>query len=86
MRNRILALLTGAVLVAPAAALLPAAPASAGEGSSYVVQLAPGTGAVSPVVDTLVQRYGGAVGFTYTTAIRGFSVTIPSADAARLAA
>ncbi len=85
MRNRTLALLTAA-LVGPMAAALPAAPASAAETSSYVVQLAPGTGAVSTVVDALVQRYGGSVGFTYTTALRGFSVSMPAADAARLAA
>jgi subtilisin family serine protease len=85
VRNRTLALLTAAV-VGPMAALLPAGSASAAETSSYVVQLAPGTGPVAAVVGTLVQRYGGAVGFTYTTALRGFSVSLPAADASRLAA
>jgi subtilisin family serine protease len=68
------------------AAVLPAGTASAAESSSYVVRLAPGTGPVAAVVDTLVSRYGGAIGFTYTTALRGFSVTLPAADASRLAA
>jgi subtilisin family serine protease len=85
VRNRTLALLTAA-LVGPMAAMLPAGAASATDTSSYVVRLAPGTGAVAAVVDTLVQRYGGTVGFTYTTALRGFSVSLPAADASRLAA
>ena len=85
MRTRTLALLTAAV-VGPIAAAMPAAPASAAETSAYVVRLAPGTGPVAAVVDTLVERYGGAVGFTYTTALRGFSVSLPAADASRLAA
>ncbi|MDT7550694.1 MAG: hypothetical protein QOE84_3088, partial [Actinomycetota bacterium] len=86
MQNRrLLALLSGAALACPAAALLPGSAASATDASSYVVRLAPGAGSVRSVVDTLVQRYGGTVGFTYTTALRGFSVTLPQADAQRLA-
>ncbi|MDT7545114.1 MAG: hypothetical protein QOE99_1224 [Actinomycetota bacterium] len=86
MQNRrLLALLSGAALACPAAALLPPSVAGATDASSYVVRLAAATGSVSSVVDTLVQRYGGTVGFTYTTALRGFSVTLPQADAQRLA-
>ncbi|HUR13256.1 MAG TPA: S8 family serine peptidase [Mycobacteriales bacterium] len=53
--------------------------------SSYLVTLAPGTGAVAPVVTTLLSRYGGSLRFTYSHALRGFSATLPSAAAERLA-
>ena len=53
--------------------------------SSYVVQLAPSAAPVASVVSTLTARYGGRVGFTYTHALRGFSVTLPSAAAQALA-
>jgi subtilisin family serine protease len=57
------------------------APAS----SSYLVTLAPGTGSVGSVVGTLTARYGGQVRFTYTHALRGYSVTLPSSAAKALA-
>jgi subtilisin family serine protease len=55
------------------------------DGSSYLVTLAPGTGAVAPVVAQLANRYGGSVRFTYSHALRGFSVALPEAAAQRLA-
>ena len=82
---------TRALLALPALAgalVLSASSASAqtdSERSTYVVQLAPSSAPVSALVSSLVARYGGTVGFTYTHAIRGFSVTLPSAVASRLA-
>ena len=85
MRTRLLALLAGAALVGPALALVPATPAVAGDTSAYVVRLAPTAGPVPAAIATLVARYGGTVGFTYTSALRGFSVQLPAGDAQRLA-
>jgi subtilisin family serine protease len=72
-----------------AAATLSASPAlavtDAPTVSSYVVQLAPSSAPVGSLVATLTSRYGGRVGFTYTHALRGFSVTLPSAAAQALA-
>ena len=53
--------------------------------ASYVVQLAPSTAPVTSLVSALTARYGGRVGFTYSHALRGFSVTLPSAAAQALA-
>jgi subtilisin family serine protease len=58
------ALAAGAVLAVPAHATTPRA--------SYVVTTAPGSNA-----QALVAALGGKVGFTYTTALHGFSVTLP---------
>lgn len=85
MRTRALSL-----LAVPAATLAFAAtPAQAQTdetaASTFVVTLAPATGEVAPVVDTLLARYGGTLGFTYTTALRGFSVTLSSGAARALA-
>ena len=90
MRTRLLTLpvclataVTTALAVGSGApALAQPAPESA---VTWVVQLAPSTTPVSTVVSTLVSRYGGTVRFTYTTALRGFAVTLPSAAADRLA-
>jgi len=63
-----------------------AVPASATDSATYVVQLAPSAAPVTALQDTLISRYGGSVRFTYTTALRGFAVTMPAASASRLAA
>ena len=85
MRTRALFAGAGAL----AAATLSASPALAvtdtSPVSSYVVQLAPTSAPVSSLVATLTSRYGGRVGFTYTHALQGFSVTMPSAAAQALA-
>ena len=78
MRTRALAAVA-LPLVAGATALVPAlaSPASAlpspssattgtSEQASYLVTLAPGTGAVAPLVDRLTTRYGGSVRFTFS--------------------
>ena len=87
MRTPLLAAL--ALPVVAAATALSSTPAlaqtDAPERSSYLVTLAPGTGAVAPLVAGLQARYGGSVRFTYSHALRGFSVTLPSAAADRLA-
>jgi subtilisin family serine protease len=61
------ALAAGAALVAPAHASVPTA--------SYVVTLAPS--ASTPAVLTLTRALGGRIGFVYSHALHGFSVTLP---------
>jgi subtilisin family serine protease len=82
------ALLAG--LGALGAATLSASPAFAvtdsSPAASYVVRLAPTAAPVTQLVGALTSRYGGKVGFTYTTALQGFSVTLPQAAARALAA
>lgn len=87
MRTRALCALAVPAVVGSLALTPPAlAQTDMGDRGSYLVTLAPGTGAVASLVDTLVDRYGGTVGFTYSHALRGFSVTLPSSAAGRLAA
>lgn len=89
MPARALAPLAAALgaLLAVAAPGLPAQPAAAdGPPAGFVVQLAPGDEPVQEVTRALTGRYGGTVGFVYTSALRGFSVTLPAAAADRLAA
>lgn len=87
MRTRALCALAVPAVVG-SLALTPSALAKsdAPQAGTYLVTLAPGTGAVSPLVTTLTSRYGGRLGFTYSHALRGFSVTLPAAAAATLAA
>ncbi|GLZ78565.1 hypothetical protein Afil01_33720 [Actinorhabdospora filicis] len=58
--------------------------------NSYVVVLKDGMGVtatnVTATAADLSSRYGGTVGFTYSAALRGFSVTMPEQAASRLAA
>jgi subtilisin family serine protease len=89
LRTRALAavalpLVAGATALVPALATPAAAQTDAPHSSSYLVTLAPGTGAVAPLVDRLTSRYGGTVRFTWTHALRGFSVSLPDAAADRL--
>jgi subtilisin family serine protease len=82
VRSRLLALFALSALGVTGA---PALAASAAETpSTWIVRLAPAV----PVsaVDTLVNRYGGQVRFTYTTALRGYAVSLPSSTARRLSA
>jgi subtilisin family serine protease len=87
LRTRALcALVLPTVAVATALSSTPAlAMTDAPEASTYLVTLAPGTGAVGSAVGALTARYGGQVRFTYTHAIRGFSLTLPSSAAKALA-
>ncbi len=88
MRSRMLtALSVPALAGALALSATPAqAQTDAGESSTWVVQLAPSAAPVASVVQTLVSRYGGTVRFTYTTALRGYAVTLTDTAARRLAA
>ena len=85
MRSRVLLAGLGAL----GAATLTAAPALAANdtspAASFVVRLVPSTAPVSAVASALTNRYGGKVGFTYTHALQGFSVTMPKAAADALA-
>ena len=83
MRTPALALLAVPAL---AGAMALSSPATASDSASYVVRLAPSAVSVPTLEHTLLSRYGGQLGFTYTTALRGFSVTLPSTAASRLAA
>ena len=79
MRVRPLSLaVSAAALTALAAGLLPAtASAAPAARSSVIVTL---DGAASPaVVADLARALGGEVGHVYTTALRGFSVSLPAA-------
>ncbi|WP_312880311.1 S8 family peptidase [Actinokineospora xionganensis] len=54
---------------------------------SYIVMLKDGQSrAVATSADSLGRKYGGKVGFTYESALRGFSVTMSAAQARKLAA
>ena len=53
--------------------------------STYVVVLKPGTTDVAGAAAALARAHGGAVGFVYTHALRGFSVRLPAAGAAAIA-
>ena len=74
------------VLATAAVATALTAPSQAGTPatSSYVVQVAPS--AAGSAVAALTRPLGGRVGFTYSTAFHGFSVTLPTATAAALRA
>ncbi len=63
----------GVAFVAPAGAAAPTAPLL----QTYVVTLAPG--ASPAAVGALTRPLGGRLGFVYTHALSGFSVTLPSA-------
>ncbi|HET8684482.1 MAG TPA: protease inhibitor I9 family protein, partial [Micromonosporaceae bacterium] len=96
-RTRRLAVLGIATVVATVAASAAAIPATATAGTgeirhaggatavagSYIVVLKDGVRASG---QGLTARYGGAVGFTYTAALRGFEVSASEAVARRIAA
>ncbi|WP_394828145.1 S8 family peptidase [Pendulispora albinea] len=52
----------------------------------YIVALRDDVDALQPAVDGLVAQYGGQARFTFTHAIKGFSVSMPEAAARALAA
>lgn len=84
-RNTVGGIVAALLLAGPAAlAATPSTATAAGDAHGYVVRLA-APGSVASLVERLTGRYGGVVGFTYTRAIRGFSVTLPAEAAARLA-
>jgi subtilisin family serine protease len=74
---------TGVGVTAGTAAAAPATPAAAPT-ASYIVSLAPG--AVPASVAGQATELGGRVQHVYTAALTGFSVTLPTARADRLAA
>ncbi|MDQ1687044.1 MAG: hypothetical protein QOK42_19, partial [Frankiaceae bacterium] len=78
-------LMAAALLAGPVAMAAEASTPDSGPARGYVVQLA-APGAVGQLAAELTSRYGGTVGFTYSHAIRGFSVRMPAAAAQRLAA
>ena len=77
------ALITAALLAGPAALAAAASPSAAPD-QGYIVRLA-APGSVSALAAKLTNEYGGTVGFTYSHALRGFSVRMPAAAADRLA-
>jgi subtilisin family serine protease len=77
-----------AAAAAPLGTVLQAGAAGAVSGS-YIVVLKPGSAAAAQVTSAshaLAKRYGGAVRRNYLTAVRGFSATMTSSAARRLAA
>jgi subtilisin family serine protease len=87
MSRRLLAVLSLGGLVSAGALVSPASSALREQPTAerYVVTLAPGAGAVTSVVSSLVARYGGQLGFTYGSALRGFSASLSPAAASALA-
>ncbi|HEU4319264.1 MAG TPA: S8 family serine peptidase [Acidimicrobiia bacterium] len=80
MRSRLL------ILVTIAATTLLAIPASAAaELDEYVVVLRPTNQSVADVAQEIAGQHGGRVGFVYTTALQGFTVTLPQQAAHALA-
>ena len=79
-RTRLLPL--AATVAVGAALTLPAGAASPVPTATYVVTLAPGSAAGA--VAQLTRPLGGRVGFVYTHALSGFSVTLPTAAAPAL--
>ncbi|WP_433371064.1 S8 family peptidase [Actinoplanes sp. CA-142083] len=71
--------------VAPTGVIIDAGSADA-IANSYIVVLEPGDSGVGAVSRQLIQRYGGQIADTYTTAVRGFHATMTATRAARLAA
>lgn len=82
MSLRIRPLVAAAALIAGAACIAPAQAAS--PSATYIVTLTPS--ASSPAVARLARLLGGKVGFVYTDALNGFSVTLPTALAPALRA
>ena len=79
---------TPAVAAEPQGAILNAGGATA-VADSYIVVLkdsAVGSAQVGTAASSLVERYGGAVARTYTTALRGFEAKVDAKSAARIAA
>jgi subtilisin family serine protease len=71
--------------VAPTGVILDAGSADV-IANSYIVVLQPGDSGVGAVSRRLIQRYGGQIADTYTSAVRGFHATMTETQAARLAA
>jgi subtilisin family serine protease len=98
---RSLSLLAGSTIAAVVAMTIVATPADAGVGTvlgadradrvdgQYIVVLkdnALDRGSVSRVAGTLASSHHGRVGYVYSAALRGFSVSMSASDASRLAA
>ena len=80
---------TGSAAAATPVGTVLQAGAAGAVGDSYIVVLKPGSSAAAQVTSAsvaLVKRYGGAVRRNYLTAVRGFSATMTSTAARRLAA
>jgi subtilisin family serine protease len=79
MNKRILSLVTVAVMI------LAATPAIAsGPHREFVVVLHPTDDAVPDVARQLASQHNGQVGFVYTTALQGFTISVPEQAAAAL--
>lgn len=78
-------LVIAAAALAVASALAPGATAAPATVSGYVVVLEPGSASPASEAARLASRYGGQVGFVYSTALRGFSIRTTERAAAALA-
>jgi subtilisin family serine protease len=84
MRPRLFAAFIAAlvsILVSASGALAATAPRTMG---SYIVVLKDGAGAPAAVAAEQTRTFGGKVGFVYTSALQGYSATLPVADVAAL--
>ncbi len=78
MNKRILSLLTVAAMVFAATPAI-----ASGPHREFVVVLHPTSEAVGDIAQQLASQHGGKVGFVYTTALQGFTISVPerAADA-----
>jgi subtilisin family serine protease len=81
----------GSATAAPATGQIRVATGAEAVAGSYIVGFKSGAatgsaGAVGQAAGTLAGRYGGAVRYTYTSAVRGFAANMSAAAARRLAA
>lgn len=88
MRPRLFALvyiavLVSSILVSAPGALAATAPRTMG---NYIVVLEDGAGAPAAVAAEQTRTFGGKVGFVYTSALKGYSASLPVADVAALRA
>jgi subtilisin family serine protease len=86
-----LAVATPAIAAAPATGHIQLAAGAEAIPGSYIVVLKSGSTtksaqAVGQAASSLAGRYGGALRYTYTTAIQGFAATMPDSAARQLAA
>lgn len=73
-----------ASLITSTLVLAPTVASAGSQVGSYIVVLKPGTPAASTAA-SMTRQYGGRLGFVYSHAIRGFSVTISAAGAQAMA-
>ena len=78
IRGRALRLLVAAAVAVPAAGVVPAAAAPAGELERVIVTLRPSAGTTRDVANRLMADNGGTVGPVYRGVLKGFAAKVPA--------